>query len=254
MDEDEFSLDTTEEVDESQSADDVKYLETEDSDDTESDAAKEKAAEKEEARLQAIVDRKIADRFMAQPPEKKVEYQAPVQQHQLVDDDYDKMSDDIVNDLALDPKKAVRKVLELTRQLNAKSGETASARSNRLVIDNFRADRRDDSMFKAIRDEFDSEVAQFTDDQLGKATPAQVRKALENAEDAVLGRYYKKQIADKKTKAVEPPRYGGGGSSNGGSKAQTGARLTTEQKALVRMGKSAGLSDKDIREMVRGAK
>ena len=249
---DDFSLDTTE--DEPEVDADLKYLSDEEPEDTESEVAKEKAAEKEEARLQAIVDRKIADRFMAQPPEKKIERAPePIPQRNLGDDDYDKMSDDIVNDLALDPKKAVRKVLELTRQLNAKSGESAAARSNRLVIDNYRADRRDDDMFKAVRDDFDSEVSQFTEDQLGKATPAQVRKALENAEDAVLGRYYKKQIADKKTKAVEPPRYGGGGSS-GGSKAQTGARLTADQKALVRMGKSAGLSDKDIREMVRGAK
>jgi len=207
-------------------------------------------------RLQAIVDRKLADRFMATPPvEKPRERPAPVPVHTATDDDYDKMSDDIVNDLALDPKKAVRKVLELTRQLNAKSGESSAARSNRLVIDNFRADRRDDSMFKAIRDEFDAEVDQFTDDQLGKATPAQVRKALENAEDAVLGRYYKKQLAEKNgRKAVEPPRYGGGSSKGGTSSAATGARLSAEQKALVRMGKSAGLSDKDIREMVRGSK
>jgi hypothetical protein len=248
---DDFSLDTTDEPNETQTDDDLKYLETEDTDDTTSDAAKEKAAAKEEERLQAIVDRKIADRFMrAEPEPKPVVRQEQAPQRVLADDDYDKMSDEIVNDLALDPKKAVRKVLELTRALNAKSGETAAARSNRMVIDNYRADRRDDSMFKAIRDEFDSEVDQFTEDQLGKATPAQVRKALENAEDAVLGRYYKKQIADKKTKAVEPPRYGGGGSAGGSSKG-TGARLTTTQKEIVRMGKSAGLSDKDIREMVR---
>lgn len=251
MDED-FSLD--EPVEEPEVDPDSKYLSEEEPEETESEAAKAKAADKEEARLQAIVDRKIADRFMrAEPPTPVVRAPEPVQQRVLGDEDYEKLSDDVVNDFAQDPKKAVRKMLELTRQLTAKSGESSAARSNRLVIDNYRADRRDDDMFRAVRDEFDSEVAQFTDDQLGKATPAQVRKALENAEDAVLGRYYKKQIADKKTRAVEPPRYGGGGSQSG-SKAQTGARLSVEQKALVRMGKSAGLSDKDIRDMVRGSK
>jgi hypothetical protein len=254
MDED-FSLDTEDEPNEAPTADDEKYLAAEEPEETESEAAKAKAADKEEARLQAIVDRKIADRFMAQPPTpKRVDRQEAPPAPQQTEVDYDKMSDDIVNDLALDPKKAVRKVLELTRQLNTKSGETAAARSNRLVIDNYRADRRDDDSFKAVRDEFDEEVARFTEDQLGKATPAQVRKALSDAEDAVFGRYYRKQIADKKNQAVEPPRYGSGGSSAGGSRVQAGARLSAEQKALVRMGKSAGLSDKDIREMVRGAK
>ena len=81
------------------------------------------------------------------------------------------------------------------------------------------------------------------------ATPAQLRKALELAEDSAVGRFYRKQLTEKNTrKAAEPPKYGG---RSGGAGASVATRLNPAQKELVRMGKSAGLDDKAIRELIK---
>lgn len=223
-------------------------------DEVDEDEAKRKAEEAEEERLQALVDRKIADRFMREPEPKPtpryVEPPAPTPTANLTEDQLiSKMAEEITNDLALNPQEAVRKVLQATRAMSNQSAETATERANRVTIEQYRASRRDDPMFKAISEDFDAEVDSYTPSQLAKSTPAQVRKALEAAEDQALGRYYKKQLAEKRNRSVEPPRYSGG--RTGGGSNTVPSRLTAEEKTLVRIAKSSGLSDKDIKELVR---
>jgi hypothetical protein len=132
--------------------------------------------------------------------------------------------------------------------MTTKSVEDSAARVNRAEIAAFRVARRDDPIFKAIKEDFDAEVDSYTEKQLGTASPSQLRRALELAEDASVGRYYKKQLAEKRSKPVEPPRYSGGRSSGGQAVA---TRLTPGDKELIRMGKSAGLGDKEIRELIK---
>jgi hypothetical protein len=219
------------------------------------DQEKAKAAEAEEARLQALVDRKIADRFMREPvaaPAPRRQEPAPVAPSApaLSEDELiRKMAEELTNEMALNPQEAIRKMLTATRAMNNQASETASERTNRITIENYRSSRSNDPMFKAIAEDFDAEVDSYTPKQLANSTPAQVRKALEAAEDQAMGRYYKKQLADKRSRSVEPPRYSGG--RTGGSGNVGPARITAEEKVLVRMAKSSGLSEKDIKELIR---
>jgi hypothetical protein len=222
------------------------------------DDTEAKKREAEEARLQTLVDRKVANYFTRpQEPPVQPRRQEPapapapsvlagLSESELID----KMADDITNDLALDPKAAVRKVLQATRAMSTQASETAIERTNRQYIEQYRQSREKDPLFKAIKEDWDSEVDTYTPRQLATSTPAQVRRAMEAAEDQALGRYYKKQLEDKRNRAVEPPRYGGG-SSRGTAGGVAPARISAEEKQLIAMAKSSGLSDKDIRELVR---
>ena len=232
----------------------LRYLD--DDVDEDEEAKKEREKQAEEDRLQAIVDRKIADRF-TQPRE---ESPAPSRREEpkpspvtSAEDIYEKLADDIVNDMAADPKAAVKKLLQVTRTQNEQTTLTAVARANRIAIEQYRRDKASDPLFKAVAKDFDSVVDTYTDGQLGAATPSQVRKALEDVEDAAIGRYYKKQAEDRRQKAAEPPNYGGG-SSNGRASGGGNRALTPADRTLIKMGKSAGLSDKDIREMLKEAR
>jgi hypothetical protein len=248
--EEEYSLELDDEPNQPGVDEDERYLQ--DEQETE-DEAKRKAAEAEEARLQALVDRKLAQHFTKppEPPQRapRVEptpapYQPSLSEQEIID----KLSDEITGDLALDPKAAIKKVLTATRAMTTKSVEDSAARVNRAEVAAFRAARKDDPIFKAIKDDFDAEVDTYTEKQLGTATPSQLRRALELAEDSAIGRYYKKQLAEKRNRPVEPPRYSGGRSSGGQTVA---TRLTPGDKELIRLGKSAGLGDKEIRELIK---
>lgn len=209
--------------------------------------AQRKAEEEEAARLQAIVDRKIAERFMQSEPTP-----APSRPTEPVVDPEDvinKMAEDITNDLALDPKQAVRKLITTARALNEQTSASAQARANRMLIESYRAARATDPMFDPIADDFDKVTATYTDEQLGKSTAAQVKWALENAENAALGQYYKRQVTDKRTKAAPPPSYSAGKSA--GAAPSSSRRVTPQQRELIRMGRSAGLDEKAIRELVK---
>jgi len=222
-----------------------------------SDEAKEKAKKDEEERLQAIVDAKIAARFVNQPP--ATEPAAPTRrgpEPELVvpnaDELLDKMAEEIAGDIALDPKKAVKRIMETSRALAGASAADSALRANQILIENFRAARKDDPIFKAVRDDFDRVVAGYTDKQWGAASAAQVRKALEDIEDAATGRYYKTQLTKRteQRQASKAPNYGGSGGSSASAVATT-KTLSKAQRDLIKMGKNAGLSDKAIRELVR---
>ncbi len=224
----------------------AQYLDAEENEDPAE--AQRKAEEEEAARLQAIVDRKIAERFMRSEPA-PVPARAP---EPVVDpeDVINKMAEDITNDLALDPKQAVRKLITTARALNEQTSASAQARANRMLIESYRAARSADPMFEPIAEDFDKVTGTYTDEQLGKSSAAQVKWALENAENAALGQYYKRQVTEKrKEKAAPPPSYSSGRSA--GAAAPSAKRLNERQRDLVRLGKSAGLDDKAIRELVK---
>ena len=217
--------------------------------------AKRIAEEKEADRLQAIVDRKIAERFMVEkpkptPPPQSTYSPAPASQ-ESPEALLDKLAEEITNDLAIDPKAAVRKVLAATRTMTDRSVASSAAQANRIMVEQYRNSRSSDPIFQAIQDDFNSEVSTYTDEVLGKATPDQVRRALKLAEESALGRHYLKLVEEKATKrqAAPPPNYGSGRSA-GGSATQT-RTLTASQRELVKMGRNAGLDDKAIRELVK---
>ena len=250
----ELPLDLGDEPDESQSEDELlKYLD--ESVDEDEEAKKEREVREEEDRLQAIVDRKIADRFtgerrdVEEKPARHVEREETRQPSQSAEDIFEKITDDIVDKMATDPRAAVKQLLQVQRTMNDGTTLTAVARANRIAIEQYRETRKSDPIFKAIEKEFGDRVDAYTDEQLGRATPQQIRKALEEVEDAAAGRYYKKQLADRGRKAADPPGYGSG-SSNG--RASGGNRvLSKDERTLIKMGKNAGLDDKAIREMLR---
>jgi len=254
---DDYNLDLEDEPIEPVVDEDDRYLL--DEQETE-DEAKRKQEEAEEARLQALVDRKLADRFVREPEIKPQPRQQEFRQsgppvgdlglseHELIN----KLSEEITNDLATNPQEAVRKVLKATQAMTKQATESSAERANRMTIENYRASKRSDPVFMAVIEDFNAEVDSYTPQQLGRATPAELRKALELAEDSAVGRFYRKQLTDKNTRrAAEPPKYGGRSSGSG---VATPTRLTANQKELVRMAKSAGLGEKAIRELVRDNK
>jgi hypothetical protein len=220
------------------------------------DEAKAKAEREEEERLQALVDKKVANYFTKPDPTptRRPEPQpssASITSGMSEQEIIDKMAEDITNDLALDPKAAVRKVLQATRAMSVQAGETATERANRVAIEQYRASRRSDPMFQAVAEDFEAEVATYTPRQLATSTPDQVRRALEAAEDQALGRHYKRLLTEKRTRQAAPPPAMGGRGSSGGGRVSTETRLTADDKLLIKMAKSSGLSEKDIRELVR---
>lgn len=232
----------------------LRYLD--DAVDEDEEAKTEREKKEEEDRLQAVVDRKIAERFTRpleqdERPTRRVEREEePTPSPQSVDDVFDKLADDIVNDMAADPKSAVKKLLQITRTTTENAGLKAIARANRLAIEHYRNEHREDPLFKAVQKDFDDKVDSYTDAQLGNATPKQIRDALDTVRKAAIGEYYENQLKNRSKKAAEPPNYSGG-SSSGRAAAGVSRVLTREDKQLIKMGKSAGLSDKDIREMLR---
>jgi hypothetical protein len=247
---DDFNLDDEEDTQAENEDELLRYLEDDDEED-ESEEGKKKAAEDEEARLQAIVDRKIADRFTNQPVVKAEPKVEPVVSGKSVDEVLDQLADDITDELATDPKKAIRKLLTTSRALSTQSGEGAAARTNRIMIEQYRAKREDDPVFKQVMEDFDKQVEGYTEDQLGKATPAQVRKALSDAEDAAVGRWYRTQAAERSKKRTSAPAPAYGGGNRGGGTRATTTTLSASDRTLIKMAKSANMSEKDIKELLR---
>jgi hypothetical protein len=102
---------------------------------------------------------------------------------------------------------------------------------------------------------FDDLVAAVPAQAYASMSPQALRTGIVNTWDKAVGVGFREQRKNKpaRRQSVDPPNYGGTSAAGGGAR-RAKSSLSIEEKAMVRTAKQAGLSNKDIREMIAEAR